>query len=153
MHHLALTAAAADRLTPGRPLSRYLNPELARAQKAARRGFEALGKRAPDLTDPLEDHDEHYRQRQERRERVRLEVLDAGRSLIARAAELDRQAREAREAGVEALRHAWPPVGWRDLGELLELSGQGAHKRYRHLDGPEAELTLDDELANRTTTA
>lgn len=131
----------------------HVNRELERAQRAARRGFEALGRKPPEHVDTRWNTEERrsYDRHREAQQRAQLAVLDAGRSLIAAAADLEERARQAREAGVEALRHAWPPLGWRELGDLLELSGQGAHKRYRHLDGPEPELTIDDELsgANR----
>lgn len=127
----------------------HTNRDLLRGQRAIARGLEALGRRTPTLTDPSWDTEsrEPYERRREREQRARLEVLDGGRDLIARGLELERQAEQAKRAGVEALRHAWPAASWSAIGELLNLSGQGAHKRYRDVEGLEPELTIDDELA------
>lgn len=133
---------------------------LLRGQRAATRGLQALGKRVPAWSDPAYDRRRddfqalYSPQRQaarraerERQERARLEVLDAGRTLIAEALELERKADVARRAGVEALRHAWPSQSWEAIGELLGVSGSATHKRYRDVEGPEAQTTIDDELA------
>lgn len=126
----------------------HANRDLQRAQRAITRGLEALGRRVPSFTAPVWDSDaEDLRVWDERKARARIEALDGGRDLIARAAELERQADAARRAGVEALRHAWPAEPWPRIGELLGMSGQGAHKRYRDVAELEPELTIDDELA------
>lgn len=123
-------------------------PSLLRAQRAIRRGLEGLNRKPPAFTDPTtSDPGARASERDESRLRAHLEVLDGGRELIAIANELERKADLARTAGVEALRHAHPPVPWAQIGDRLGMTAQGAHKRFRFVDEPEAELTLDEELA------
>lgn len=124
-------------------------PHLLRAQRAVTRGLAGLGKRVPAFTDPTPADGARAAELEERRLRAHLEVLDGGRELLRIADELERKAELARLAGVEALRHAGPGESWAQIGERLGMTAQGAHKRYRDVDGPEAELTLDDELAHR----
>lgn len=124
-------------------------PHLLRAQRAIARGLAGCGKRVPHFTDPTPAADARASDLEERRLRAHLEVLDGGRELLRIADEFERKAELARLAGVEALRHAGPGESWAQIGERLGITAQGAHKRYRDVDGPEAELTFDDELAHR----
>lgn len=69
-------------------------------------------------------------------------------TILTAAVRLEAQARAAQEAAVEALRWLGAySATWTELGELLGLSGQAVHKRYRHVMEPPAELTIDDALA------
>lgn len=131
---------------------------LMRAQRAVNRGLEALGRRPRPIVSSEWSLDSTRQENDRHREimqRTRLEVLEAGRELIARGRELAAQAEAAKLAGVEALRYAHSPstgVPWSELGDLLGMqSGQGAHKRYAAaVRAPEPELTIDDMLAADT---
>lgn len=119
---------------------------IRRAQAAANDGLEAAGRRARTFTDPAPMADESKRARDERLQRARLEVLDAGRSLIELGRDLEQAAEDAKRAGVLALRLGGS-VPYSELGELLGLSTQGAHKRYRNVEAKaSAQRTIDDEL-------
>lgn len=121
------------------------HPNLRRVERAGARAAAELGRARPSALIDLAD-----RWHAADRGPAAIAELElarrAGEQLLREAVELERSALRAQEAAVEALRHVGPAPSWRDLGAILGLSAQGTHRRYQHLDGPEAQRTIDDEL-------
>lgn len=71
----------------------------------------------------------------------------AAETILADAVRREADARAAQEAAVEALRWLGGyAASWDDVGALVGMSGQGAHRRYRHVMDPPRELTITDAL-------
>lgn len=134
-----------------------LPSERRRVRRALERGFDAIGRKLPSLIDPPSrprggyvggaESASEYRRRVELEQRETLQALELGRELVRRGVELEQAAEQAKRAGVEVLRCT--RIGgepWEAIAELLGMSKQGAHKRYRDVEAPEPELTIDDEL-------
>lgn len=75
-------------------------------------------------------------------------LADGAVELLVRAVELEADAKLAQERAIEAIRHA--SIGgaypWSKIGELVGISAQAAFKRYRHLEDPEPQTTIEREL-------
>lgn len=121
------------------------DPNPRRAERAATRAAELVGRRLPSaypdrLADRLYDvQGPHRLALWQRHQEVARQLLEQ--AIAARA-----RADEAIAAAVEAARHGYLEPSWADLGEVLALSPAGAHKRFRHVEGPEAQSTIDDYL-------
>jgi hypothetical protein len=77
-------------------------------------------------------------------------MRDGALDLLRQAVELERSAAAAQEAAVRALRLVgYASPSWAMIGAELGLTAQAAHKRYRHLEELDRELTIDDELGAR----
>jgi hypothetical protein len=72
-----------------------------------------------------------------------------GVALLERAVAQREAADRGVEAAIEVLRHCGRSPSWAELGAVLGLTAQGAHKRYRHVEDVERELTIDDALEGR----
>lgn len=120
---------------------------LARADRAARRAADLLGRRAMPPRYPA-DPEADFRARSTREGgAVVVNTVDAVNELLQQAVDLERRGRDAQAAAIEALRHCGnASPSWEAIGRILGLSGQGAHKRYNHVEAPEAQVTIDDEL-------
>lgn len=60
-----------------------------------------------------------------------LDVAEEADRLLARAVEREREAREAQELAVRALRHlGGASASWKRVGELVGMTQQGAHRRF-----------------------
>lgn len=127
--------------------------DLRRVEDAATRAAGLIGRRMPAIF-PTGLHDQvatiraagysagQWRELNALDHRARegaVELLKA-----ARKAEADALAAQA--AAVEALRHLRRPPSWDDVGELTGLSRQGAHKRFRDVEAPLPQTTIDEEL-------
>lgn len=133
--------------------------DLRRADHAARRAAEILGKRAmpaPYPHDPAKQAVEASgRRRQAEYDAVLINARDGALRLLRDAVELEQNAQRAQAAAVEALRHlGGASVSWADIGGILGISAQGAHKRLRSVEGPLPQITIDQlavELQEATT--
>lgn len=123
-------------------------PDAARVEDAVIRAAGLLRRHLPpafprDLKD-AEHAAASWRERaalDARAEQGAIELLDA-------AVQAERDARAAQEAAVEALRHLRRPPSWVTIGERVGLSPQGAHKRFRDVERPLAQTTIDQALAD-----
>lgn len=75
-------------------------------------------------------------------------VAKAAETALRDAAQLERDAREAQELAVRALRNLGAAgASWRRIGELVGMTQQGAHGRYAAIaELPRPQLTLTGEL-------
>lgn len=123
---------------------------LRRADDAARRAAEILGKRsmpAPYPHDPAEQAAAATRRRRGRAEldAICINTRDGTLALLRDAIRLQRAAENAQTAAVEALRHlGGHSLSWTDIGRELDLTAAGAHKRLRHVEAPLAQTSIDD---------
>jgi hypothetical protein len=121
-------------------------PNLRRVERAAARYGQALGRTA-DVAEMEGLADRAHAAPSSRERLAELELARrAGARLLERALAQAEAADRAVEAAVEVLRHVGVGPSWAELGEALGLSSQGAHKRYRHVEAPEPQRTIDDEL-------
>lgn len=126
--------------------------DLARADRELRAAAKLVGHRIGYPPDPEARHRElvgYDRVELARRHAIVVELHDEARDVLQVAVRAERDAREAQERAVLALRKlgAYSP-SWAHVGELVGMSGQGAHRRYAAAAArPPAELTIDDELA------
>lgn len=127
-----------------------------RAHAAATRAAEHLNRRTMPAPYPAGDPVELYKARlTDRRARaihdadaVLVQMRDGTLELLRQAVAAERAAAAAQEAAICALRLlGYSSPSWTDIGAELGLTAQGAHKRYRHVEELERELTIDDELA------
>lgn len=118
-----------------------------RVHAAVIRASTLLGKRRPPATYP-----EDFPRRLQGAKGAELAATlvnarDAADSLLRDALDAEQRARAAQEAAIEALRHlGGMSPGWRAIGAVLGIGGQGAHKRFRHVEAPPAQTTIDDAL-------
>lgn len=76
-----------------------------------------------------------------------VNARDGALELLRDAVEAERDARAAQERAVEALRHAGAASpSWLQIGAELGIGAQGAHKRFRHVEAPPAQTTIDEHL-------
>lgn len=76
-----------------------------------------------------------------------VNARDAATSLLTDALQAEAQALAAQEAAIEALRHlGGMSPSWDAIGATLGLTRAGAHKRFRHVERPPAQTTIDDHL-------
>jgi hypothetical protein len=79
----------------------------------------------------LRDAERERRVRAGRAWSVVLELAEEADRLLARTAEREREAREAQELAVRALRHlGGASASWERIGELVGMTQQGAHRRF-----------------------
>lgn len=126
--------------------------DLERADRCARAAVERLGRKLPPAypANPIDA----YRSltgsaaAASRRLGIITRIVETAEQTLERAAVAELEARQAQELAVEALRSCGgASASWERIGELIGISGQAAHKRYRELAArPRAELTIDDEL-------
>lgn len=135
---------------------------LARADRATRRAAELLGRRLPTAYPPNAPEESAGERRarefklygrgqppteEEKSARsdgtLRELVATGAAELLAAAVRTERDAAEAKVAAIEALRHTYPHrYPWERIGELVGMTGAGAHKRYRSVEDPEPQLEL-----------
>lgn len=71
----------------------------------------------------------------------------AASSLLTDALDAERRAIAAQEAAIEAMRHlGGMSPSWDAIGATLGLTRAGAHKRFRHVERPPAQTTIDEHL-------
>lgn len=126
--------------------------DLELADECIRSASDLIGRRLPASYPP--DPAGAYRERRggPRSGGVVELVAGAAEELLRQAVAREADARRAQELAIRALRNlggygcAWPAIA-----ELVGLSPQGAHKRYRAIaDAPRPQLTIADELEPAT---
>lgn len=132
--------------------------DLRRADAAARDAATILGKRsmpAPYPHDPVAQAVDATAHRGRRElDALLINTRDGAIRLLKDAVDLEEDARRAQTKAVEALRHiGGASLSWEQIGRLLGISGAGAHKRLRSVEGPVAQRTIDElerELNSQT---
>lgn len=73
-----------------------------------------------------------------------VNARDGALELLRDAVKQQHDARRAQELAIEALRHAGAATpSWAEIGAELGLGAQGTHKRFRHVEDPPAQTTID----------
>lgn len=127
--------------------------DLERADRCTRAAAEKLRKSLPPSypATPLEQYAAAVtvRNGSARRDAIVQRVADGAARLLELTVQREREALEARELAIEALRACGPLApSWAQIGDILGLTSQAVWKRYAsQAEAPRAELTIDDELA------
>lgn len=116
-----------------------------RAERAARRAAELTGRRLP-AAYPVELAEQLHAARYPATIALWQRHREASLELLAGAVELEQRAEAAKRAAVEAARFGVLEPSWAELGDVLGLSPAGAHKRYRDVEGPGPQVTIDEAL-------
>lgn len=120
--------------------------DLERADRCTRAAADRLRKSLPASypATPLEQH--RAAPTFERGAAIVARVAEGAEQLLALAVDREREAREAQELAIEALRACGSQAAsWATIGDALGISAQAAHKRYAATaEAARAELTIED---------